>query len=144
MRSAGHVANQALPIVHEVSGALATLASACAVLTSETVIGGVTCGAVALGAAAVTAGTGAVLNAEGRGSNSSLALDTVAAGLAGFGSLAEAAAKAVQELSDTAAGVSLLRELETEAAPWYGNSVRGPQVNTGLSSRRFSVQLLPY
>jgi hypothetical protein len=51
-------------LTHLVGGdarAIAVGATICALVTSETVIGALTCGTIALGASAVQGGTGAVL-----------------------------------------------------------------------------------
>ena len=86
----GEVANAALPIVHVIASGVAIVATACAIATSETIVGGLTCGAIAAGAAGVTAATGVALNAEGRESCQNTVIDVVGAGLGGGAVLAEA------------------------------------------------------
>jgi RHS repeat-associated protein len=56
--------NSALPVVHDVAGAIAVGATICALVTSETVIGALTCGTIALGASAVQGGTGPCSNSR--------------------------------------------------------------------------------
>jgi len=116
----GHAANAALPVVHSVANVIAIGASFCAAVTSETIVGGATCGTVALAAGAVTAGSGLALYAEGRESGTRAAIEVGSAGLGGLASLLEAGAAAARVLAESAEATSLLREAETEAAPWYG------------------------
>ena len=121
-KDVGHAANAALPVVHEVANVVAVGASLCAAITSETVVGGVTCGTIAVVSGAVTAASGVALYAEGRENGTTTAIDVASAGLGGLGSLAEAGAGAASELAEGADATSLLREAETEAAPWYGKA----------------------
>jgi RHS repeat-associated protein len=100
--------NAALPVVHAVANGVALVASACAVVTSETIVGGVTCGAVALGAGGVSAATGGILYAEGRESGVGLTLDVGGLGLSGVGSLAELGAAAAEGIRGAAGNASFL------------------------------------
>ena len=112
--------NSALPVVHDVAGVVAVGATVCALVTSETIIGGLTCGTIALGAAAVQAGTGSVLYLQGRQSGGELVLDITGLGIAGAGSLIELGAKAAGEAGEAAKAIALLRSAEASEAPWYG------------------------
>jgi hypothetical protein len=119
----GHALNSALPVVHEVANVIALGASICAAFTSETVVGGFTCGTIALGAGAVTAGTGAILHAEGRESGTEATIDVLSAGLSGLGSLSEAAAGVTRGFANDAEVTSLLREAEMNSANLFGKVV---------------------
>ena len=123
----GGAVNAALPVIHTISSVVAVVASACAVVTSETVIGGATCGAIALGASAVNAGTGDVLYAEGRETKTSAILDNFGLGLSGLGSLFEVGAATANTLSDTENGISDLYGIAKNQAPWYSSWYRGLQ-----------------
>jgi RHS repeat-associated protein len=123
----GDAANAALPVVHAIAGGVAAVASVCAIVTSETVIGGVTCGAIALGAAAVNAGTGDILYAQGRESGTNAVLDNAGLGLAGVGSIFEAGASAASTLSDIEGGISDLYGIAKSQSPWYSSWYRGLQ-----------------
>jgi RHS repeat-associated protein len=126
--AATDAANAALPIVHDVAGGVAVVATICAIATSETVIGGLTCGTIALGAAAVQAGTGAVLYVEGKQSGAETVFDIATLGIAGFGSLLELGARAAAEASEIAKGISLLRAAAAQEAPWFGKL--GPWISS--------------
>jgi hypothetical protein len=121
-KDVGHAANEALPVVHEVANVVAIGASLCAAVTSETVVGGVTCGTIAVAAGGVTAASGLALYVEGRESGTTAAIDVASAGLGGLGSLAEAGAGAARGLAEEADAASLLREAEMDSAPWYGKA----------------------
>ena len=116
----GNAVNEALPAVHTAANVAAGAASICAIVTSETVIGGLTCGAIALGASGVSAATGAALYAQGRESGTGLALDVGGLGLAGLGSAADAAAAASRALGAAAGQMADARRIAMGAAPWLG------------------------
>lgn len=115
-----HLADEALPVVHEIANIVTIGASLCAVVTSETIIGGATCGAIAAISGGVTAASGLALYAEGRESGSNAAIDAASAGFGGIGSLLEAGARTASLLAEDAQLTSLLRTIELEVAPWYG------------------------
>jgi RHS repeat-associated protein len=131
----GGALNAALPAIHAVATVVAIAASACAVLTSATIIGGVTCGAIALGASAVTAGTSDILYAENRETEGQAVLDTVGLGLSGAGSVFEALGSAAQATSDTDSMASGLYQIASDQAPWYSSWYRGLQsMGAGIAS----------
>ena len=118
----------ALPVVHDVAGAVAVVATICTLVTSETVVGGLTCGAIALGATAVQAMTGSVLYIEGRQSGAETLFDIATLGVAGVGTAFELGARAAAEASEAAKGLSILRAAAASEAPWYGKL--GPWVSS--------------
>jgi len=121
VHSVAHVVNQdVLPAVHTVSGVVAAAASICAVVTSETVVGGVACGAIALTAAAVNVATSDALYAEGRESGTVLALDAVGGAFAGAGSAFEAAGSLAEAASSNAQALSESWQAEMESASLFG------------------------
>jgi RHS repeat-associated protein len=120
-QSVAHVANQdVLPVIHTVSGVVAAGASICAILTSETIIGGATCGAIALSAAAVNVASSDVLYAEGRESGTVLALDAVGGAFAGTGSAFEAAGTLAEAAGGNAEALSESWRAEMESASLLG------------------------
>jgi uncharacterized protein RhaS with RHS repeats len=136
-KATGSAPNAALPAIHTAASLVAGAASICAIATSWTGVGGATCGAIALGAAAVTAGTGDILYAEGRESEGQAILDTVGVGLTGLGSAAEAGATALRGASDTADWISGLNDIAASNAPWY--SKLGPWASSQLWSMGSSL-----
>lgn len=80
---------QIVDVTHAVSGVVATVAGGCALIAGASIVGNLgvseACGAVALGAAGVQAGTGAIRYATGREDGFGLAVDTVGLGLGGAG-----------------------------------------------------------
>ena len=109
--------NSALPYVHQYSGYAAVVFSGCAVVTSETVVGGATCGALALAAGAVTAGSGSILYAEHRESGATAALDLGALGASGVATLLETSARAAATLSAADRALAQVRVLRATEAP---------------------------
>jgi len=121
-KATGSALNTALPAIHEVASVVAMGASICAVASSWTGVGGAACGAIALGASAVTAGTSDILYAEGRESEGTAVLDTVALGFSGLGAAAEAGSEAMDEASGVRSLLSGLSDLEASNAPWYASA----------------------
>jgi hypothetical protein len=122
--------NDALPVVHSVSTDIAGLASLCAVVTSETIVGGVTCGAIAAVSGTVAGVSGIALYAEGRESGIDATVDALSAGAGGIGNLAELGGKLLEGGSDSAKAISFIFQDEADVAPWLdkaaalGNSSR--------------------
>lgn len=97
---AGHVVNAALPVIHTLANSIAVVASLCAVVTSETVIGGITCGTIAAAAGGVTAVTGVALYSEGRENGGNTAVDVTGGALGGVSSLFEGFANGARALQE--------------------------------------------
>jgi RHS repeat-associated protein len=134
-------------IVHQASGVVAGLAAICAIATSETIIGGATCGSIAIVAEGVHATTGVALYATGHENATQLAVDGAALTLAGVGGLVEGAAKTYEAASGIAAAhgaISWAEGLAESASGWAdisgelaqsaSNLVRGVQLLHGLSA----------
>ena len=117
--SAVNLGNAALPYIHDASGYVATVASFCAVVTSETIVGGVTCGAIALGAGGVDAGTGAILYSQHRESGATLALDLAGLAASGSANFLEAAAGTARGLNAADRAIGQIRMLRAGVAPLY-------------------------
>src|SRR5581483_11516690 len=83
-----HAANAVLPAVHEIAGDVAGLAGICAAVSSETAVGGVACGSIAVIAGGVNASTGLILNAEGKLSTTSAVLGATSLEVGGLGEVA--------------------------------------------------------
>ena len=119
----GQAVNDALPILHTVSGVVAAVASVCAIVTSETVVGGVTCGTIALAAAAANVATSDALYAEGRESGTTLALDVAGGAAAGAGSTFEIVSVAAKSASDTAQAAADAYGAEAKSASLLGKAI---------------------
>ncbi len=161
-RAVGRVVNAALPIVHTAANVVAGAASLCAMFTSATVVGGLTCGSIALGASAVSLGTGSALYAQGRLSRTGLVLDAAGALLSGAGSLFEAGANAARTFGMADEAIAGLRLLQargagvcmgiirsassawwtTKSAFWYGASQGMSLMSRSLSGFGFDLSLI--
>jgi hypothetical protein len=108
--------NGELPLIHEVTTYTAGIASLCAAATSWTIVGGVTCGTVALGAAGAAATTGLVLYAEGKQSGLTTGEDLAGLGLAGIGSAAKAGAESATTLERLSQLISSARAAQAGSA----------------------------
>jgi RHS repeat-associated protein len=107
----------AVNVVHQVAGGVAFVAGICALVTSETVIGGATCGAIALAAESVNVATGAILLEEGQESGVHFAFDVagLALGGAGYG------------LEDSATTFGLASDIaDARSASYATNALFGP------------------
>jgi hypothetical protein len=111
--------NAALPYIHRYSGYATLLFSGCALVTSETVIGGLTCGGLALIAGGITAASSGALYVEHRESGTVLALDLSALGLSGVASALESSASAAARLGATDRALAESQLLRASAAPLY-------------------------
>lgn len=114
--------DNALPAINTGASWLSSFASLCALALSPTVIGGIVCGAVALGAGVVTAGTSVVLYAEGRQDGTTVALNVTSLAVGGVGNLADAGAATAKVLAD-AAHTKAIGVLAKEV-PWFGKPGR--------------------
>jgi hypothetical protein len=139
---AANTVNEALPIINTIANSIAVVASLCAVVTSATIVGGITCGAVAAVAGGVTAATGVVLYAEGRQSGVNATLDVLGGALGGvslaFDSLAESA-RALQDSYSLESEISRLASLR--AWTWRSIAVGLSLISRGLSTAAFGLGL---
>ncbi len=115
--AAGHAVNTALPYVQQGATLVEFGAGVCAVVTSETVIGGLSCGAVAGIAGGVSAGTAIILNQAGRLSNTETVVSVVSAGAGGLSVLARAGETEALGYAGTASVLSWLSAGEAESTP---------------------------
>ncbi len=110
-------ANAALPYIREGAEVVQLGAGACALVTSETVIGGVTCGAISLAAGGVSAGAGVILNQEHRLSTAEAALGVASLGAGGLAEIARAASESATSAATTARILAYLSASDAEYAP---------------------------
>lgn len=116
---AGNLGNAALPYIHQYAGYTADLASICAAASAETIVGGVSCGSLALLAGALTAGSGGVLYLEHRESGTVAVLDFGALGASGLASALETSARAAEAAGATDRAIGQIRLLRASEAPLY-------------------------
>jgi RHS repeat-associated protein len=142
VENAAKVVNEALPVINTIANGIAIVASMCAVVTSATIIGGISCGVVAAVAGGVTAATGVALYAEGRESGVNATLDVLGGVLGGLGVAFDAeadTARALQESYRLEADFNHLAALRGWA---WGNIAAGLSVaSRGLSATAFSLGL---
>lgn len=129
--------NAALPYVHAASGGAAFFASICAVVTSETIIGSVTCGGIALVASGVNEASSIALEAEGRESPEVLALDSAGLASGGIGYVFEVAGKSAEAASESASALSELWRTTTSEARWTAKL--GPAIKTAWYGAKAST-----
>jgi RHS repeat-associated protein len=140
-KDTGHAINAALPAIHTIANSVAIAASLCAVITSETVVGGVTCGAIASVAGGVTAVTGGVLYLEGRESGVNAAFDLAGGALGGTSSLYEAVADSARALQESAELGSASRLAALRASMWGAFATGLSGISRGLSAAAFGLGL---
>jgi RHS repeat-associated protein len=139
---AGQIAYTALPVVHNVALVITAAASICAAAGIETVVLGVGCGTLALGASAVVAGTGSILYAQHRESGPEAVIDMAGFGAGWEGKLAEMGASSAKDLATITQEIAALRRADMAAAPWYRKAGHGwavcggkPRPSSGAVSR---------
>jgi RHS repeat-associated protein len=120
----GQIVEAALPVIHDVAVGVSVLATGCAIASSETVIGGVSCGAIAF-AATAAAETGSILSAEHRESDTAATLDEASLALGGIGHLAELGAAISKGLAEN---TELVAASKAEAAATAGLEKLGPWI----------------
>ncbi|MGH7234694.1 MAG: RHS repeat-associated core domain-containing protein, partial [Candidatus Saccharimonadales bacterium] len=145
--------NPALSAIHTTAEGITIVASLCAVVTSATIVGSLTCGTIALLSAGVQASTGTILHLEGCESTATWVSDLASLGGAGMASeFAELAsqAKNASEIADSMSNTApLLKSFwyaaksgalggAADSASVTSHAISGIGAAYGLSSEYFN------